>query len=69
MLFRSAAVDGAGGKVVTFDGSRWTVPVTIDSKAANSVTGPVLIFLMSISCLSAGFCVAGDSTGDAFVRS
>jgi hypothetical protein len=64
-----AAVDGAGGSVVTFDGSRWTAPVTIDSEAANSVSGPVLIFLMPVSCRSARFCVAGDSIGDAFVRS
>jgi len=64
-----AAVDGAGGNVVTFDGSSWTAPVTIDSKAANSVSGPVLMFLMSVSCLSASFCVTGDSIGDAFVRS
>jgi hypothetical protein len=64
-----AAVDGAGGNVVTFDGSSWTAPVNIDSKAANSVSGPVLIFLMSVSCRSAAFCVAGNSIGDAFVRS
>jgi len=64
-----AAVDGGGGNVVTFDGSSWTAPVNIDSAAANSVSGPVLIFLMSVSCHSAGFCVAGDSTGHAFVRS
>jgi hypothetical protein len=64
-----AAVDGGGGSVVTFDGSSWTAPVTIDSKAANSVSGPVLIFLMSVSCHSAMFCVAGNSIGDAFVRS
>jgi hypothetical protein len=63
-----AAVDGAGGNVVTFDGTSWTTPVTLDSKAASSVSGPVLVFLMSVSCLSAQFCVAGDSTGDAFVR-
>ncbi len=47
----------------------WTAPVNIDSKAANSDKGPVLIFLMSVSCRSARFCVAGDSIGDAFVRS
>jgi len=64
-----AAVDGAGGNVVTFDGSTWTAPVTVDSKAAKSVSGPVLMFLMSVSCRSATFCVAGDSTGDVFVRS
>jgi hypothetical protein len=64
-----AAVDGAGGNVVTFNGSAWSTPVNIDSKAANSVNGPVLIFLMSVSCRSAMFCVAGDSIGDAFVRS
>jgi hypothetical protein len=64
-----AAVDGAGGNVVTFDGSTWTAPVTIDQQAAHSVTGPVLIFLMSVSCPSATFCVAGNSVGDAFVRS
>jgi len=63
-----AAVDGGGGNVVTFDGSAWSAPVNIDSKAANSVSGPVLIFLMSVSCLSATFCVAGDSIGNAFVR-
>jgi hypothetical protein len=63
-----AAVDGGGGNVVTFDGRSWTAPVTVDSKAAESVNGPVLIFLMSVSCLSATFCVAGDSIGDAFVR-
>ena len=62
-----AAVDGNGGDLVTFDGSGWTVPVNIDSKAANSDKGPVLIFLMSVSCRSARFCVAGDSSGDAFV--
>jgi hypothetical protein len=27
------------------------------------------MFLMSVSCRSASFCVAGDSTGDVFVRS
>jgi hypothetical protein len=64
-----AAVDGAGGNVVTFDGRSWTAPVTIDPEAASSVNGPVLIFLMSVSCASAHFCVVGDSTGDAFVRS
>jgi len=64
-----AAVDGAGGNVVTFDGSSWTTPVNIDPEAAKSVSGPVLMFLVSVSCLSATFCVAGDSTGDAFVRS
>ena len=64
-----AAVDGNDGDLVTFDGSRWAAPVTIDSKAANSDKGPVLVFLMSVSCRSARFCVAGDSTGDAFVRS
>jgi hypothetical protein len=65
----SAAVDGGGGNVVTFDGSTWSAPVKVDSEAANSVSGPVRIFLMSVSCLSAMFCVAGDSIGDAFVRS
>jgi len=64
-----AAVDGGGGNLVTFDGRTWSAPVNIDSKAANSVSGPVLIFLMSVSCLSARFCVAGDTVGDAFVRS
>jgi hypothetical protein len=64
-----AAVDGAGGNVVTFDGGSWTAPVNIDPEAANSVSGPVLIFLMSVSCPSATFCVVGDSMGDAFVRS
>jgi hypothetical protein len=63
-----AAVDGAGGNVVSFDGTSWTAPLTIDSKAARSLNGPVLIFLMSVSCPSATFCVAGDTTGDAFVR-
>jgi hypothetical protein len=64
-----AAVDGNDGDLVTFDGSSWTAPVSIDSKAANSDKGPVLIFLTSVSCRSARFCVAGDSIGDAFVRS
>jgi hypothetical protein len=64
-----AAVDGQEGNVVTFDGTTWTAPVTIDTKAAHSLNGPVLIFLMSVSCPSATFCVAGDTTGDAFVRS
>ena len=64
-----AAVDGGTGNVVTFDGRSWTAPVTIDSQAAASTSGPVLIFLMSVSCLSAQFCVAGDTTGNAFVRS
>jgi hypothetical protein len=64
-----AAVDGNDGNLVTFDGSSWTAPVNIDSKAANSDKGAVLIFLMSVSCRSARFCVAGDSIGDAFVRS
>ncbi len=63
-----AAVDGGSGNVVTFDGSGWTEPVNIDSKAARSVREPVLIFLMSVSCPSARFCVAGDTVGDAFVR-
>jgi hypothetical protein len=60
-----AAVDGAGGNVVTFDGNGWTAPVNIDSKAANSVSGAVLIFLMSVSCRSATFCVTRDTVGDA----
>jgi hypothetical protein len=64
-----AAVDGGGGNVVTFDGSSWSAPVNIDSEAASSDRGPVLIFLMSVYCLSAMFCVVGDSIGDAFVRS
>jgi hypothetical protein len=64
-----AAVDGGGGSVVTFDGDSWSAPLTIDSAAVNSVSGPVLKFLMSVACLSAGFCVAGDSTGDVFIRS
>jgi hypothetical protein len=64
-----AAVDGADGNVVTFNGSTWSAPVNVDAKAANSVSGPVLIFLMSVSCRSATFCVAGDSIGNAFVRS
>ena len=63
-----AAVDGSDGDLVTFDGSGWTAPVNVDAKAANSVSGPVLEFLMSVSCRSAAFCVAGDSSGDAFVR-
>jgi hypothetical protein len=62
-------VDEAGGNVVTFDGSSWSAPVNIDPEAANSDREPVLIFLMSVSCLSAEFCVAGDSIGDAFVTS
>lgn len=64
-----AAVDGADGNVVTFNGSTWTAPVNIDAKAAKSVNEPVLIFLMSVSCRSVAFCVAGDTLGDAFVRS
>jgi hypothetical protein len=64
-----AAVDGAGGNVVTFDGRTWSAPVNVDKKAADSVNESVLMFLMSVSCHSATFCVAGDSTGDAFVRS
>jgi hypothetical protein len=63
-----AAVDGNDGDLVTFDGSSWTAPVTIDSKAANSDQGPVLVFLMSVSCPSARLCVAGDTVGDVFVR-
>jgi hypothetical protein len=63
-----ALVDGNDGDLVTFDGSGWTVPVTIDSKAANSDKGAVLVFLMSVSCRSARFRAAGDSSGDAFVR-
>jgi hypothetical protein len=63
-----AAVDGQEGNVVTFDGTTWTAPVTVDTKAAHSLNGPVLIFLMSVSCPSATFCVAGDTTGNAFVR-
>jgi hypothetical protein len=63
-----AAVDGGTGNVVTFDGSTWTEPVTLDAKAARSVSQPVLIFLMSVSCPSAGFCAAGDTHGDAFIR-
>ena len=58
-----AAVDGATGNVVTFDGSTWTAPMNVDSKAAKSVSGQVLMFLMSVSCRSAAFCVAGDSRG------
>jgi hypothetical protein len=64
-----AAVDGAGGNAVTFDGSNWATPVNIDPEAAKSGSKPVLILLTSVSCLSAGFCVAGDSVGNAFVRS
>jgi hypothetical protein len=64
-----AAVDGGSGNAVTFNGSTWSAPVNIDSEAAKSVSGPVLIFLMSVSCVSAVFCVAGDSIGSAFVRS
>ena len=64
-----AAVDGADGNVVTFNGSTWTAPVNIDAKAAKSVNEAVLIFLMSVSCRSVAFCVAGDTLGDAFVRS
>jgi hypothetical protein len=62
-----AAVDGNGGNLVTFDGSSWAAPVTVDTKAADSDQEPVLIFLMSVSCRSARFCVAGDSSGDAFI--
>jgi hypothetical protein len=62
-----AAVDGADGNVVTFNGSTWSAPVNIDPKAANSVNGPVLMFLMSVSCHSATSCVAGDTIGNAFV--
>jgi hypothetical protein len=64
-----AAVDGADGNVVTFNGSTWTAPVNVDAKAAKSVNESVLIFLMSVSCRSTVFCVAGDTIGDAFVRS
>jgi hypothetical protein len=64
-----AAVDGNDGNVVTFDGSSWTAPVNIDSKAANSDKEPILIFLMSVSCRSTTFCVAGDTSGDTFIRS
>jgi hypothetical protein len=64
-----AAVDGADGNVATFTGRTWSAPVNIDAKAAKSVNEPVLIFLMSVSCRSAAFCVAGDTLGDAFVRS
>ena len=64
-----AAVDGGTGNVVTFNGSTWTAPVNIDSKAADSVNGPVLMFLMSVSCRSAAFCVTGDTIGNTFVRS
>jgi hypothetical protein len=63
-----AAVD-YGANVVTFDGSSWSAPVNVDSKAANSEKGPVLIFLMSVSCISVAFCVIGDTNGNAFVRS
>jgi hypothetical protein len=63
-----AAVDGADGNVVTFDGRSWSTPVNVDSKAANSERGPVLVFLMSVSCISAMFCVVGDTNGNAFVR-
>jgi len=62
-----AAVD-YGPNVVTFDGSSWTAPVSIDPEAAHSDSGPVLIFLMSVSCISATLCVAGDTIGDAFIR-
>ena len=64
-----SAVDGAGGNVVTFNGSTWSAPVTVDSQAAKSASEPVLKFLMSVSCPSARFCAAGNSTGDAFIRS
>ena len=63
-----AAVDGADGNVATFNGSTWAAPVNIDPKAAKSVNESVLIFLMSVSCPSAAFCVAGDTLGDAFAR-
>jgi hypothetical protein len=62
-----AVVDGAGGDVVTFGGRGWTAPVSVDPEAAQSVGGPVLEFLMSVSCSSGRFCVAGDSVGSAFV--
>jgi hypothetical protein len=64
-----AAVDGADGNVATFDGRTWAPPVNVDQKAARSVNEPVLIFLMSVSCHSATFCAAGDTIGNAFVRS
>jgi hypothetical protein len=64
-----AAVDGADGNVVTFDGSTWSAAVNIDATAAKSVGEPVLVFLMSVSCRSASFCAAGDTVGDAFIRS
>jgi hypothetical protein len=64
-----AAVDGADGNMVTFDGSSWSAPAKVDSKAANSERGQVLIFLMSVSCPSAAFCVVGDTNANAFVRS
>jgi hypothetical protein len=64
-----AVVDGNDGNVVTFDGTSWTPPVNIDAEAANSDKTPVLVFLMSVSCQSAVFCVAGNSSGNAFVRS
>jgi hypothetical protein len=64
-----AVVDGGTGNVITFNGRTWSAPVNIDSRAANSVNEPVLIFLMSVSCRSARFCVAGDSVANAFVRS
>jgi hypothetical protein len=63
-----AVVDGNDGNVVTFDGISWTAPVNIDVEAANSDKTPVLVFLMSVSCQSAVFCVAGNSSGNAFVR-
>jgi hypothetical protein len=66
---RSQLPRGRPVRHLTFDGSSWTAPVNIDSEAAKSVSGPVLKFLMSVSCHSAKFCVAGDSIGDAFVRS
>jgi hypothetical protein len=64
-----AAVDGNDGNMVTFNGSTWTAPVNIDPKAANSVKEPILVFLMSVSCPSARLCVAGDTSGGAFIRS
>ena len=48
------------GYAAMYNGTTWSRPATLSSSAGQPD---------SVSCRSARFCVAGDSVGDAFVRS
>jgi hypothetical protein len=49
-------VDG-GGHAITYDGSGWSSPTSIDT-----------VGLTAVSCPSASFCVAVDRTGNQVTR-